>query len=223
MRLGTPVGIAGATLAAVLLTAGCAGRTELRRGAEEPGPTQPGTATAPSSAQRPVPDTAGRATPVPAPVPASLLGDREVAAEGVRAVRNGPQVPAVEGRLPECVLGALRAAGPAGGKLASAWRYPTGSVLAHYVAGYPVPVLDRMLREVAGCGRPLPTPAAAERAQVRWCEPNLGGTVSCSVLLSADRQLSLVTVRSAQRQRAAEAVRRLAPVAAAKLSVGPTP
>lgn len=218
MRPVHPACVAGAALAALLLAAGCVARDELRRdGADDPAGT-----TASSAPPRQPVTPAPRSTALAAPGPVlrgALLDDADVAAEGVRRVAvRGPAVPAVQGRLPQCLTGALEGAEPATGKVAAAWRYPTGSVLAQLVAGYPQATAQRLLREVAGCGRQLNAPGAAtDPVAANWCEPNSPGTVSCTALMTAGDRVSLVTVRASGPARAAQAVNRLAPLAERKL------
>lgn len=234
MRPVYPVGLAGAALAA-LLAAGCADRAALRSASDaEPDAAPSGPRAPAATATHPVPDRsapmrapqAPQAPPGPA-LRGALLTDADVAAEGVRPAVAGPALPAVEGRLPQCLSRALRGGGPAAGKVAAAWRYPTGSVLASLVAGYAAPpAAERVLRAAGTCGRPLSAPgapagpAAVPAAGARWCEPNGPAEVSCTALMAVDDRVSLVTVRARSGSQAAEAVNRLAPMAEAKLRRG---
>jgi hypothetical protein len=214
-----PVGVVGAALAALLLATGCTDRDTLRSASDPDASSSKPVPT--STPTHSVPRSAGLATPEPVLRGAMLTG-ADVAAEGVRPAVAGPALPAVEERLPGCLSGILRDAGPGTGKVAAAWRYPTGSVLAQLVAGYPAPVAERVLRGVADCGRTLDSPGAAvdQAAAARWCEPNGPAEVSCTALMTAGDRVSLVTVRARQGAKAAQAVDRLAPMAEEKLRRG---
>ncbi|WP_307849558.1 hypothetical protein [Qaidamihabitans albus] len=220
MRQGR-VAIAVTALAAAAL-AGCADRpndlnTYYDDGAPAGPPSASNTAAAGSTestettADPPeTPDAPADPTRLGASVSAAVLTDEDVAAEGVRPA---PAVASADGCLAAIPLGLVSQQ-----RRDSRWEYATGSTLEQRVTGYPdhsaADVLDGRVR---CAGEPIPVAVEPPvDAHAAWC-----ADTTCTVLLAQGRVLSGVQVNAGERERAAEAVRRLAPVAAARLSVQP--
>ncbi|MQA08781.1 MAG: hypothetical protein GEU98_09585 [Pseudonocardiaceae bacterium] len=140
-------------------------------------------------------------------VRAALLTERDVAAEGVRpdpgAEAEEDPRDCLAGSTPRPVV-----------EQDTSWLYPTGSRLRHRVAGFPGDGAARLAREARACGpRQLDVSFVPDvDAASGWCAPT--PPASCAVLLANDQRLSAVTVSGTTEQRAAEAVLRLAPIAA---------
>lgn len=139
-------------------------------------------------------------------VRSAVLTGADVASEGVQPAAS---VQGTSGCLARVPIGLV-----APSTQQARWEYPTGSVLEQLVTGY----TDRQAAEVLNgrvrcAGDPLTLPVEpAVDAQEAWCEDG-----TCTVLLAGGNVVSAVQVAAGDRQRAAEAVRRLAPIAATKL------
>ncbi|PXY22436.1 hypothetical protein BAY60_21520 [Prauserella muralis] len=138
---------------------------------------------------------------------AAVLTAEDVAAEGVRPAAPAPVASG-------CLAEVPRGLSPAGSRDAR-WEYPTGSALEQLVSVYPdARAADVLAARVRCAGQELAVPAQPGiDGQSAWCE---GAT--CAVLLAGGTVLSGIQVTAGDAQRAAEAVRRLAPVAAARLA-----
>jgi hypothetical protein len=204
VRHGRVVFLAAVVLAGVT---GCANRpNNLETYYEQPGSSPSASASAP--APPPASPPAGGQASVPAPgdaiaqqVTNAVLTQTDLAREGVR--------PATD----RAANGACFDSVPAGDPRGASWRYNSGSLLTQQVTGY----LDKLATDVLGqvqCDGQkltltLPRGAAAERG---WCQ----GT-TCTVLLATGHVLSGLQVNATSSSRAADAVKSLAPIAAAKL------
>lgn len=200
MRHGRVVFLAAVVLAGVT---GCANRpNNLETYYQKPGssPTAPGSAPAAQSTQVQAPVPAA-ADAVARQVTDAVLTQADLTREGVRPATDRP------------ANGACFDTVPAGDPRGASWRYSSGSELTQQVTGY----LDKPATDVLGGVQcegqkltlTLPQGATAERG---WCQ---GST--CTVLLAAGHVLSGLQVNSSSSSRAAEAVKSLAPIAAAKL------
>lgn len=203
--------IAVALAVLTVSVAGCADRpNDLDTYYEEtPATDQPAT---PSPAPRDSATPDSDATGLAEAVRTAALTDEDVAGEGVGP---GSGLPAASdgclARIPLAMVGSAR--------VERSWEYPTGSTLHQLVTGYPDRPAAEVLRSRAQCaGDDLHLPDVAEADGVEaygaWCA---GGT--CTVLLAGDALLSGVQVDAGDGTRAAAAIRRLAPIAAAKLSL----
>lgn len=204
MRHGRVVFLAAVVLAGVT---GCANRpNNLETYYQKPGssPSASESAAAQPSASPPArvqPPGAAPADAVAQQVNDAVLTQTDLAREGVR--------PATD----RAANGACFDSVPAGDPRGASWRYTSGSVLTQQVTGY----LDKLATDVLGqvqCDGQkltltLPRGATAERG---WCQ----GT-TCTVLLATGHVLSGLQVNATSSTRAAEALKSLAPIAAAKL------
>ncbi|PRX45069.1 hypothetical protein B0I33_110168 [Prauserella shujinwangii] len=207
--------IAMAVLAATAL-AGCAdrpndldtyydepaGSTGQAQRPGSPGPRSP----APEPTPRPDPET-GDSAALAEVVDATVLAAEDVAAEGVAPAEP---VVAAEGCLAAIPVGLVSRQ-----RRDAAWRYPTGSTLLQRVTGYPdhaaADVLDGRVR---CAGEPLEVAVDPPvDGHAAWC-----ADTACTILLARGPVLSAVEVEAGERVRAAEAVRRLAPIVAARLA-----
>ncbi|MFC4003399.1 hypothetical protein ACFS2C_16505 [Prauserella oleivorans] len=142
-------------------------------------------------------------------VRAAEFTDEDVAAEGVRPA-SSPAAPAgCLARVPLAMVGSAH--------VEHHWQYPTGSTLHQLVTTYPDRRAADVLRARTQCaGDELDVPGVSDQdgvdAHGAWCARG-----TCTVLLAAGPVLSGVQVDAADSTRAAAAIRRLAPVAAAKL------
>jgi hypothetical protein len=94
------------------------------------------------------------------------------------------------------------------------WRYPSGSVLTHQVAGYAAQEGAAVLAALRCTGQTLSlSPISGIDAQRGWCD---GPT--CTILLAKGHLVSAVRVTASTATRASDAAKRLAKVAAAKLT-----
>ncbi|MDT7804520.1 MAG: hypothetical protein QOI78_7953 [Actinomycetota bacterium] len=142
-----------------------------------------------------------QAAPDPGPlVERALLTDQDVAEEGVE-------------RGSDAASGCLSGDTSATSRTVS-WRYPSGSVLRHRVAAYPDrPGADVVVNaECAGHPVELPAQAGVDR-QGAWCDGK-----TCTVLLAKGALVSGLTVSASTEARAVDAVKRLLPAMAAKLT-----
>lgn len=199
-------------LAAVVLTGvtGCADRpNNLETYYDKPGNSpSPEIASPPVTTPGATPGAAGSQPPVSSTdnvvaqeVIAAVLTTADLVHEGVRAAATRP---------PD---GACFDAVPAGDPRGASWLYNSGSSLVQQVTGY----LDKSATDVLGhvqCGgQPLAVPLPSGATVVRgWCQDT-----TCTVLLASGHVLSGLQVTAGTVARAAEAVRSLAPIAAAKL------
>ncbi|NIH83553.1 hypothetical protein [Amycolatopsis granulosa] len=134
-------------------------------------------------------------------VAAAVLTKTDLASEGVREAAAR----AADGSCFDAV--------PAGDPRGSTWLYSSGSTLTQQVTGY----LDRsagdVLAHVACGGQALTVPRPAGAQAVRaWCD----GT-TCTLLLAGGHVLSGLQITASTQNRAAEALKTLAPRAAGKL------
>lgn len=176
--------------------------------------TAPTTTAAPrTSEQAPTVDAAalGRA------VGSARLTPADVAEEGVQPAPAADALPGDPGcaaRIPS---------GEGKPREQGRWTYPTGSLLEQVVTGYPGQrAADVLATRVHCAGDPvdaaqLPAAAALD-GQRAACE----GT-TCTVLLASGNVLSAVQVTAGERPRAIEALRRLTPVAAQRLTSASIP
>lgn len=184
-----PLGVAvAAGGAAVALLAGCSGGTGV-------GAPVAANASAPADARR----DAGLA----------LLWDGDVAEEGVRRVETRETSPPAPS---DCIARAFVA------DHVAAWRYPSGSVLLNYVAAVPRSGAETV-RAAECTGQPLELePQDRVDEQRAWCAPHEVAGTTCVVLLARKRVVSVLEVTAGDSERAEQAVRRLAPVAAQALA-----
>ncbi|MEU6641646.1 hypothetical protein ABZ863_03765 [Saccharomonospora sp. NPDC046836] len=152
------------------------------------------------------PSPAADAATLAAVVHGAVLTPEDVAAEGV-----SPAAPpaGMSGCLAQVPFGLV-----APEHRAARWTYPTGSTLDQLVTAYPDRPAAEVLESRVRCdGEELgivPEPAVAHAA---WC-----ADTTCTILLAKGHLLSGVQVAAADRERAAAAIQRLAPVAAATLT-----
>ncbi|MFD4190345.1 hypothetical protein [Amycolatopsis thermoflava] len=194
-------------LAAVVLTGltGCADRpNDLETYYDKPadGTTTP--VTTPSASPSVSVGQAAANTPVnhiAEDVAAAVLTKSDLSGEGVREAAA------------RAANGSCFDAVPAGDPRGSTWLYNSGSSLTQQVTGY----LDRTAAEVLaqvdcdGTALTVTRPAGAEAARA-WCD----GT-TCTLLLAGGHVLSGLQVTASTQNRAAEAVKGLASLAAGKL------
>ncbi len=193
-------------LAAVVLTGltGCADRpNDLETYYDKPADaTTP--VTTPSASPSVSVGQAAELTPVnhiAEDVAAAVLTKSDLSGEGVREAAA------------RAANGSCFDAVPAGDPRGSTWLYNSGSSLTQQVTGY----LDRTAAEVLaqvdcdGTALTVTRPAGAEAARA-WCD----GT-TCTLLLAGGHVLSGLQVTASTQNRAAEAVKGLASVAAGKL------
>ncbi len=134
-------------------------------------------------------------------VAAAVLTKSDLSGEGVREAAA------------RAANGSCFDAVPAGDPRGSTWLYNSGSSLTQQVTGY----LDRTAAEVLaqvdcdGTALTVTRPAGAEAARA-WCD----GT-TCTLLLAGGHVLSGLQVTASTQNRAAEAVKGLASLAAGKL------
>jgi hypothetical protein len=201
VRQGRAVAIAAVTL--VGLT-GCADRPNNLETYYDDPPSSSTPQPAPSSSPSARAETSAPTKPASAPLALAVntasLTPADLAAEGVRPAP-------VAGRFTGCLLTA------APGTRTTTWTYPSGSALSQQVTAYP----DRRAADVlatlrcAGKPFPMPVPPGVDVARA-WTD---GGT--CTVLLAKGHVLSGLQVVSNNGARAADAAKRLAPIAAGKL------
>ncbi|WP_020673514.1 hypothetical protein [Amycolatopsis nigrescens] len=158
--------------------------------------------------------------PSPAPTPAevrlaqqlssAVLINADVAGEGVHPAppQTGPT---------GCLATMPKADDPALRRSAH-WEYPSGSALGQAVIGYPEESASGQLDKIRCTGgKPMNLPPApGVDAQAASCVP--GAPATCTVLLAKGPLLSAVQVTASTESRAMDAAKRLAPIAAAKLS-----
>lgn len=175
-------------------------------------PTTP-TTTVQTVAPPPVAKAAPRTTarppsPLARPVTLAVFTDADLAAEGVSRDESRSDATGCLALLPGVESPELLHSG--------AWRYPNGSSLKHQVAGYPAQEGATVVAAVKCSGQPLTLSAiSGVDAHRAWCE---GST--CSVLLARGHLVSGVQVTASTAARAADAAKRLAKFAAAKLVAG---
>lgn len=205
--------VAAAAVAALAMAmlAGCADDSS----ALAPSPPAPTSSTSsspagqqPGAARQPA-NAAARAHlgPLEEAVQGALLTEADVALEGVAPVGQATPLRGCLTEIPVGLIMKLRAQ--------SAWRYPTGSALDQLVTAYPDRPAATVFKQRVSCGGEklklddgLPVDLHAA-----WCE----GT-SCTVVLTGGKLLSATQVTAGKRKRAAEAITRLAPIAAARLA-----
>ncbi|PXY30205.1 hypothetical protein DI005_05850 [Prauserella sp. PE36] len=190
--------------------AGCADRpNDLDTYYDEPETTtESATVTAsPPPPSAPPPEPGADPVVLAAAVDGAVLPDQDVAAEGVRPVAA---LTVAEGCLAEIPLGLVGTE-----RRDARWEYPTGSTIDQLVTAYAErPAAEILTSRVRCPGDELEVPLEpAVDAHAAWCAEG-----TCTVLLASGNVLSGVQVTAADRARAAAAVQRLAPVAAAKLA-----
>ncbi len=194
-------------LAAVVLTGltGCADRpNDLETYYDKPADATTTPVTTPSASPSVSVGQAAANTPVnhiAEDVAAAVLTKSDLSGEGVREAAA------------RAANGSCFDAVPAGDPRGSTWLYNSGSSLTQQVTGY----LDRTAAEVLaqvdcdGTALTVTRPAGAEAARA-WCD----GT-TCTLLLAGGHVLSGLQVTASTQNRAAEAVKGLASLAAGKL------
>lgn len=217
------------TMTLAMSLAGCAGRPNDLRHRDDP--ARPATSAVTTggvgpSATSSMSATASQDSPADR-AKLAILSQRDVAGEGVAVDRAASPTSTV--RLPDCA-----AAAPAGSTapaMLASWRYPSGSSLRQYVLAYSTGAASAVatIDGALGCsgfvddgteqhiaGR-LALADDGSDARVAWCSTGQANT-SCTVASAKGRLLSVVIVSAASEQRAAAAIKRLAPVADAALS-----
>lgn len=201
------------TIAVTALTAttlaGCADRpNELSTYDDEttasasPSGRAPASSVSPSTTRPPVDPAA-----LDAAVAAAVLTDADVAGEGVSRTKA---YAAAKGCLSAIPLGLV-----AQRRKDVAWVYPSGSTLEQRVTAYPEHRAAEVLAQRVRC--------EGERLRVA-VDPTVDGHAAwcaqtrCTVLFAEGRVLSGVQVDAGKRVRAAEAITRLTPAAAARLT-----
>ncbi|MFF5987413.1 hypothetical protein [Prauserella flavalba] len=201
------VAVAVTALAAAGL-AGCADRPNDLDTYYDERETATGSPTASSPPpSAPPPEPAADPAALAAAVDGAVLTGEDVVAEGVEPVAP----PAVaEGCLAEIPLGLVDIE-----RRDARWAYPTGSTLDQLVTAYADrPAAEILTSRVRCAGDELEVPLEiAVDAHAAWCAEG-----TCTVLLAGGNVLSGVQVTAADGARAAAAVQRLAPAAAAKLA-----
>lgn len=133
----------------------------------------------------------------------ALLTDADVANEGV--VRAG-------GESSGCLVGAVSVTSQT-----AIWKYPSGALLRHKVAAYADQSGAAVVAAVQCDGKTLAIqPQEGIERQLAWCE---GAT--CTILLAKGSVVSALSVSASTETRAADAVKELLPVVAAKLRAQP--
>lgn len=160
-----------------------------------------------SPPQRSGGETSGRAQPAGQGV---LLTADDVREEGV--VPIAPSTAGADAAAPTCLATIAEQSDPAQVR-ERAWRYPTGSTLHHLVTRYEGrPAAEVPAGQVACGGEQVPVSGAPEGVDTSaWCRD-----ATCTVVIAVEDVLSTVEVRAADRGSAAEAIRRLAPIAVGK-------
>lgn len=194
-------------LAAVVLTGltGCADRPndletyyDKPAGAGSPSPVPPAT-----SSSVPVEQASanGPVNHIAQDVAAAVLTKTDLAGEGVREAAA------------RAANGSCFDAVPAGDPRGSTWLYSSGSSLTQQVTGYLDRTAGDVLAHVACGGQALTVarPPGAEAVRA-WCD----GT-TCTLLLAGGHVLSGLQITASTQNRAAEALKTLAPRAAGKL------
>jgi hypothetical protein len=156
-------------------------------------PTQPTTPPRPASPAAPAAQESG------APLGDAVLDEAALRAEGVSKT-------SAVAHLDACGERALDRAAQTD---QHTWQYPTGSKLTQVVAAMPKGQPPAPSR----CGTPLDLPPQPTvDSLVAWCDHG------CAVLLGKGGTVSLVSVRASTKAKSAEAIKRLTPFAAAKLT-----
>lgn len=136
----------------------------------------------------------------------AILGEQDVAGEGVLAVDTPSVASGCFAAVPVDLIGQQR-------KLLR-WEYPTGSTLDQLVTGYADRPAAAVLNGRVRCpGEELTLPSRPDvEAHRGWCIDN-----TCTLLLASGRVISGIQVTAGEQAKARDAVLRLAPIAAAKL------
>lgn len=191
---------------------GCADGTNDLGASDEPR-TNP-----PTKAQREPASQPAAGAPDPSPDPrlaaleevllGAVLTDEDVAGEGVKPV--GPAVAPLQGCLARIPVGLA-----ADLRKHAGWKYPTGSSLDQLVTAYPDRPAAEVLKLRVNCGGDelKADPVAPVDAHKAWCKGP-----ACTIVMAKGKVLSAVQVTAGARDRAAEAVQRLAPIAATRLA-----
>ncbi|NIJ12197.1 hypothetical protein FHU38_002541 [Saccharomonospora amisosensis] len=200
-----PVLIAAVTL---LVTGGLAGCSERQvdsdSGAESTSAATRPSTTAPPQSQATTPGA--DPAEVEQAVERAVLGEQDLAGEGVRAVDPPSVASGCLAAVPVGLIGRQRTL--------LRWEYPTGSTLDQLVTGYvDRPAADVLNGRVRCPGAELTLPSRPDvQAHRGWCVDN-----TCTLLLASGQVLSGIQVSAGEQVRAREAVLRMAPIAAAKL------
>jgi hypothetical protein len=196
-------------LAAIVLTGvtGCANRpNNLETYYQKPGSSPTASASAPAQPSASPPARVQASVPASADTVAqqvtdAVLTQNDLAREGVRPVTD---------RLAN---GACFDAVPAGDPRGASWRYSSGSTLTQQVTGYLDKLATDVLDQVQCEGQKLTlTPSQGATVERGWCQ-----STTCTVLLATGHVLSGLQVNATSTSRAVDALKSLAPLAAAKL------
>jgi hypothetical protein len=168
-----------------------------------PTPVVPAAPTTSPSSARHEPDVLART------VAQAALTGADLAEEGVSPASPPPNAAGCLASLPPGVPELAQQAN---------WQYPNGSSLQHQVVAYRDQEGATVVTAVRCAGQALNLPVAAGvEAQRAWCE-----ATTCAALVAKGHVVSGIQVTASTPVRAADAVKRLAKVVAAKLSAAET-